>query len=59
MLAKAGKGEGTKLPGFAIHKQVFVHSQKLGAKDRLKTIGERFRLPLKVGRASLSPVKMA
>jgi hypothetical protein len=27
--------------------------------DRLKMIGERFHLPLKKGRASLSPAKMA
>jgi hypothetical protein len=59
MPAEAAAGEGAELIELAIQKRVFVHSRKSGAKDRLKTIGERFRLPLKEGRASLSHAKMA
>jgi hypothetical protein len=59
MPAKAAEGEGAELVEIATESRIFVHSRKLGAKDRLKTIGERFRLPLKEGRASLSHAKMA
>jgi hypothetical protein len=42
MPAKAAAGEGAELIELAIQKRVFVHSRKLGAKDRLKTFSSRF-----------------
>jgi hypothetical protein len=58
-MQKSEVGEGAELIEHAIQKRVSVHNRKLGAKDRLQTIGERLRLPAEEDKASHGRTKMA